>query len=67
MCLDPVIMAGQGLISLRAGGLERLMQASVSSNSAMYDDDDIWTPLHTLDYLHLGEVLTPVPLAAHTP
>ncbi|CAN0158874.1 unnamed protein product, partial [Scytosiphon promiscuus] len=50
-------MARQGLISLRGSGLGRLLQASASS-SAMYDDDDIWTPLHTMDYLHLGITAT---------
>lgn len=37
----------------------RLLQASSSSSSmSEYDDDDVWTPLETADYTHLGITIT---------
>lgn len=43
-------MVREGLISL---GWGRVLQSG-SESSSVYDDDDVWTPLKTSDFIHLG-------------
>eukprot|EP00903_Cladosiphon_okamuranus_P012393 g11615.t1 len=47
-------MVREGLISLGWGWDRLLQEGSGSSSSATFDDDDVWTPLKTTDFIHLG-------------
>lgn len=47
-----ITMVREGLISL--GWESRFLQSGSDSSSA-FDDDDVWTPLKTSDFIHLGE------------